>query len=230
MPIRFLFALFIPFSLISNEIAREEPIPLFDPPAGWECAFPDNLSPCIQVGFLGKGSTPFRPSINLAVEEVDVNLKQYLKAVKEIHLADKGTVWRDLGKFKTRSGEGRLLELSANSPLGPIKMLQMITIVGKTAYILTGAAIKDDFLKFQEVFMKTFQSLSLAKDLFNPLPEEKKKRFEHFFSDLGQSVADEAQKQAKWNDLQKMVVQEAPEMGNYWQILVLKTGREKLYP
>jgi len=223
MPIRFLF--FFPLFLIANAS-----IPLFDPPEGWECAFPDKLSPCVQVGFLGKGSTPFRPSINLAIEEVNVNLKEYVKAVKGVHLAEKGTVWRDLGKFKTRAGEGRLTEISTTSPLGSIKMLQMIVVAGKTAYILTGASIKEDFLKFHDIFSKTFQSLRLEGDLFASLPAEKKKEFELFFSNLGQSLSDESVRQERWLELQKLVFQGAPEMGDYWKILVLKTGREKLYP
>jgi len=226
MALRSILFLIFPLYLMCSSTT---PIPLFDPPEGWECAIADNLSPCIQVGFLGKGSTAFRPSVNLAIEEIDVSLKEYLKAVKEIHLGTAGTTWRDLGKFKTRSGEGRLTEIGTNSPLGSIKMLQMIVVSGHTAYILTGASIKEDFLRFQETFMKTFQSLRLAGDLFSPLPEAKKKQFEAFFSKLGQSIADDRERKAKWADLQKLVIQEGPEMGNYWQILVLKSGREKIY-
>ena len=120
---RILFLLFLFVFL------HAEPIPFFEPPSGWECAFPAQLSSCIQVGFLGKGSTAFRPSINLAIEEIDTNLKEYMLAVKEIHLAQAGTTWRDLGKFKTKSGTGRLTEIGVISPHGSIKMLQMILVL-----------------------------------------------------------------------------------------------------
>ena len=226
MLLRFLALIITPLCFIGSEIS---PIPLFDPPLEWECALADKLSPCVQIGFLGKGSTAFRPSINLAIEEVDVGLKEYIKAVKDIHLGQTGTTWRDLGKFKTRSGEGRLTEIGTSCPLGPIKMLQMILIKGKTAYILTGAAIKDDFLKFQESFTRAFQSFRLADNLFTPLSSEKKEKFEAFFSKLGETIVDDAQKEAKWADLQKLVLQEAPDMGMYWQFLVLRSGREKIY-
>ncbi|HSX38815.1 MAG TPA: hypothetical protein VLE95_08350 [Chlamydiales bacterium] len=206
-----------------------EPIALFDPPEGWECAFPDKLSPCVQIGFLGKGATPFRPSINLAVEEIDVDLKQYVKAVKAIHLSEKGTSWSDLGKFNTRSGIGRLTEIRSHSQMGQVKMLQLLFVKDHYAYILTGAAIKDEFLKFQEDFIKTFQSLHFIPHLFSPLPFEKQELFQKFFANLGkQSSKEEAD--AQWLDLQNLVVQDGKEMGNYWQILVLKQGREKLYP
>lgn len=220
----FFFTLLFPLALL-----QADPIVFFNPPPDWECVFPSNLSPCIQVGFLGKGSTQFRPSINLAIEMIDIGLKEYVKAVKEIHLAQTGTTWRDLGKFKTQSGMGRLTEIGTTSPLGPVKMLQMIIVAGKTAYIMTGAAISKDFLRFQEQFLKAFQSLRVADDLFTPLSSEKKAQFESFFAELAPLIADEAERNAKWMDLQKLVSEESSEMGNYWQILVLKSGREKIY-
>jgi hypothetical protein len=189
---------------------------------------PENLSSCIQIGFLGKGSSSFRPSINLAIEEVDVDLKQYLKAVKEIHLTEPKTTWRDLGKFKTLSGEGRLTEISNFSPLGEVKILQMILIKDQNAYILTGAASKVDFLRFQDVFVKSFQSLQLTKDLFAPLPIGEKENFETFFTSLQKSNLDPILQAKQWDALQTMVAGKM-EMGNYWQFLILKMGREKIY-
>ena len=210
-------------------LSYASPIPLFYPPAGWECAFPENRSPCIQIGFLGKGSSSFRPSINLAIEEFDGTLPQYLKAVKEIHLSEKGVSWRDLGKFTTKSGEGRLTEIEKISPFGAIKIQQMIFVSDKSAYILTGAATKTDFLKHQEIFLKAFQSLNLTGNLFSPLPLERQKKFEQFFSEILQNEPKRAEKEAKWADLQKLVLQEESQMGSYWQFLVLKSGREKIY-
>lgn len=212
-------------SIVNHFIAV---IPIFDPPNGWECALPAKIAPCIQVGFIGKGSTLLKPSINLAIEEVDVNLNQYLKAVKEIHLGEPGTNWRDLGKFTTRTGAGRLTEITTSSPLGEIRMLQMIVVKNNTAYILTGAAIKEDFLRFQETFIKSFQSLRLEKDLFSPLSETKKKEFERFFSSLDSDTFDETKRAERWKDLEKMVLA-VDGLGDHWRFLMLKTGREKMY-
>jgi hypothetical protein len=220
----FLFFLF-PLTLLCSETL----IPIFHPPSGWECAFPENRSPCIQIGFLGKGSGSFRPSLNLAIEEIDKTLAQYVKAVKEIHLAEKGVVWRDLGKFMTLSGEGRLTEIEKTSPFGSIKIQQMIFVSGERAYILTGAAMKSDFLTIQETFLKTFQSLQLTSNLFSPLPLEKKKKFERFFSEVAGPQMGKSEKEDKWSDLQKLVSEEASHMGTYWQFLVLRAGREKIY-
>lgn len=203
-------------------------VAIFHPPEGWECAFPENLSSCVQIGFLGKGSGQFRPSLNLATEEVDVGLRQYIKAVKEIHTAEPGTGWRDLGAFKSLAGKGRLTEISTSSPMGDVKMLQMIVVLKKTAYIMTGAALKDDFLRLQEVFLKAFQSLSLEKNLFSPLTAKKQAEFETFFTALSAGAADEAEKEKKWKSLQSLVLKE-DSMGDYWRFLVLKEGRERIY-
>src|SRR5579872_5748842 len=90
----------------------------FIPPSGWEIAQLKNPSPHVKVGFIGKGTGEFRPSINLAEEDVDVSLKEYVKAVKELQLADPTTKWRDLGKLPMQSGTGRLTEMSNSSPWG----------------------------------------------------------------------------------------------------------------
>ena len=204
--------------------------PLFIPPADWECALPEKLSPFIKIGFIGKGSSIFRPSINLATEEIDVNLKEYVKAVKEIHLAEPNTTWRDLGKFVTRSGPGRLIEITSSSPLGEVKILQLIFVKDTVAYILTGAALKKEFIQFQNIFTQVFQSLTLTSDLFTLLPLEKKKQFEEFFAFI-LSIPGKTDKERdeEWRILQKKVLQETPSMGSYWQFLVLQEGREKIY-
>jgi len=205
-------------------------IPVFIPPKGWKCALPQTLAPCIQIGFIGNGAHPFRPSMNLAIEDVDVSLKEYVKAVKEIHLATPQTTWRDLGKFTTLSGEGRLTEIATTTPAGEVKMLQMILVKKNTAYILTGASIKEEFLQFQEIFTKSFQTLSLLDDLFSPLNSEKKQKLEANFASLGAAVSQESEREKQWIAWQKLVLQEAEELGAYWQFLALKSGRERLFP
>ncbi len=217
------------FFLFPLSILYAAGIPFIEPPQDWEIAFPNTLSSCIQIGFLGKGSSPFRPSINLATEEVFVGLKQYVKAARAMHLEEPGMTWRDLGKFTTQSGEGRLIEITRESPLGVVKMLQLLLVKDNTAYIATGAASKSDFLACQAVFTKTFQTLTIADHLFSLLPEEHRAPLETFFKALATGAFSESEKKALWVDLQQMVL-EKKDMGGQWQFLVLKEGREKLYP
>ena len=114
--------------LLFHTLLIAHPIPIFHPPSDWECALPENHSSFVQVGFVGKGSSAFRPSINLAIEDIDISAQQYLKAVKEIHTADPGTTWRDLGKISTSDGEGRLSAITTSASIRDVKILQMILV------------------------------------------------------------------------------------------------------
>lgn len=131
----------------------------FLPPSGWERAQLKTQSPYVKESFVGKGA-----SIHLATEEVDVSLKEYIKAVKELHTADPDTKWRDLGKLQMEAGEGRLIELTQPSAFGEMKILQAIFVGGETAYILTAAALRKDLPKVQAELMKAFKSLTIYED------------------------------------------------------------------
>ncbi len=217
--------------LLFHTLLVAHPIPIFHPPSDWECALPENHSPFVQVGFVGKGSSAFRPSINLAIEDIDISAQQYLKAVKEIHTADPGTTWRDLGKISTSAGEGRLTEITTRSSIGEVKMLQMILVKEKKAYILTGATIKADYLKLQDLLTKTFKSFSLIPSLLSPASTDHAEQIAALFSAVGEDVPDliEKQKAARWERLQEIVLKESPKLGRYWQFLVLSEGYEKIY-
>ncbi|HSX26477.1 MAG TPA: hypothetical protein VLE89_05670 [Chlamydiales bacterium] len=204
----------------------------FIPPTGWEIAKPKHLSEYVQVGFIGKGSNEFRPSINIAFETVDVPLKEYVKAVKEIHKEQPNTQWRDLGKFPMQGGEGRLTEITSMSPWGEIKTLQAILVKENKAYLLTGAVLKQDFPKFQKELLNCFRTLNLTSDLFSPLAGGQKEEFQEIFQRLGHFAADQektAQQQQQWEQLQKAVAEKVPQMGGYWHFLVLKEGYAKIY-
>jgi hypothetical protein len=205
----------------------------FTPPADWECCQPKNMSPHIQIGFVGKGSTEFRPSINLAVEEVDVSLKTYLKAVKQIHLAQGNAVWRDLGPFKVAAGEGRLIQLCSFSPCGEVEMFQAILIRDHQAYILTAAALKKDTPHLKETILKSLASLSIVPNLWTPLPlEEQRLQLQDFFSSIHTRPDDIALNDwnaMQWIQLQKIVEKEGSSMGSHWQFLVLKDGYAEIY-
>ncbi|MDP1608492.1 MAG: hypothetical protein Q8L98_04155 [Chlamydiales bacterium] len=205
----------------------------FLPPSGWACSLPKNMSPHVKIGFVAPETSEFRPSINLALEKVDVSLAEYLKAVKQIHLAQPNTHWRDLGKFKFMAGEGRLTEISSKPAWGEIKMLQAIFIQDKTAYILTAAVLKKDYIKQQKVLLEALQSLCLVPDLYQALPEEKQRQqFDQLFSSIESSPAEEQSedwKEKQWSHLQAIVNDECSAMGAHWQFLALQEGYHKIY-
>ena len=182
-------------------------------------------SPHVKIGFVGKGSTEFRPSMNLATEEVDVSLKEYVKAVKELQLADPSVHWRDLGKFPMQGGVGCLTEMSNTSPWGEIKVLQAFLVLRNTAYILTAAVLKKDFPRFQAELLQSFRSLAVVPDLFSPIPDPgQRKDFQTFFAALGCGDTPDLE----WEILQNRV-EALTQLGPYWQFLALQEGRAKIY-
>lgn len=197
-------------------------VPYFTPPTHWECIKPKEISPYVQIGFIGKGSSEFRPSINFATEEVDVPLKEYVKAVKKIHTQESKTSWRDLGKFKMQAGEGRLTEITTSSPWGKVKILQALFVNEGTAYIITGASLAQEFVKVQSEFLNTFRSFSLLPNLFSLLSEETKSKFEKIFSDSNNT------REIRWENFQQ-AASNCSEMGNFWHFLALKEGYSKIF-
>src|SRR3990167_268663 len=177
-------------------------IPIFKPPSEWEPALPKDHSPFLQIAFLGKGSTDLRPSVNLSVEEVDVSEKEYLKAVKAIHQAEPDTTWRDLGKFSTQAGTGRLTEIAKKLPIGEMKMLQLILLKESKAYIITAAASKADYMKEQPRFFQIFRSFSLSESLLSPLSPDSREKFETFFAHLTQQMGEEYTDQLRAQNIQ----------------------------
>lgn len=219
---------------ISANQLTDAKIPLFTPPSGWVCARPQKLSPHVQIGFITKGSYQFHPSINLAIEDVShISLKEYVKAVKEIHLSEKNTTWRDLGKFSMKAGTGRLTEITSNSPWGEVKMLQAILVENSKAYILTAAVLKKEYLEFQKEILQSLQSLTLLPNLPSALAsKEKQKEFEEIVQKLGQYLPEEdivLKQKKEWEELQKTVSEKFPEMGGHWHFLVLQEGYAKIY-
>lgn len=220
--IQFLFSLFLFSSLFSE-------IHFFLPPDKWQCAHLQNVSPHLEVGFIAPFETAgFHPSLNLAKEEIDVDLKAYLKAVKEVHLAQPETTWRDLGRFKMKAGEGRLTEIQQNLPnWGAVKILQSIFIKDKTAFILTAAMLKDDFSRLQKEVLEAMRSFDVAPSLFAPIQDpQQKEKVETLFT----SLSPERPQEEQWERLQKELAPLEPLLGSHWLFLALKEGRAKIYP
>lgn len=198
----------------------------FIPPAGWEIAQLKAPSPHVKIGFLGQGTGEFRPSINLSVEEnVDVPLREYIKAVKQLQTSEPSIQWRDLGSFSMRCGKGRLIEITNTSAWGEIKILQALFIADQNAYILTVAILKEDFFKFQQDLLKSLSSLDLVDDLFSLIEDGmQRSEFAAFFAALGTAE----KRDLEWENLQKHVSLHA-NLGAYWQFLILTEGHARIY-
>lgn len=202
------------------------PICIFQPPPEWQASQPKNLSEYVQIGFVTKGSTDFCPSINLAMESVNCSLKEYVKAVKEIHLSQSGTKWRDLGNIEMKAGTGRLTEIMTTSPWGDVLMLQAIFLKDKTAYLLTAATLKKEFVSRQKEILTSLGSLQFTNDLWSMVSDEAiRTELASFYQSLGTNKKPDAE----WKELQELISKHGASLGGYWQFLALKEGYVKIY-
>ncbi len=205
----------------------------FTPPEGWQPARSQGASPYIQIAFVGRGDAQFNPSLNLAIEETNASLKQYVKAVKAIHLSQPETKWLDLGPFQMRAGSGHLIQLEMPSVLGPQSVLQAILVREGRAYILTGACLKAELPQFRSSLIEAFHSFVEIPSLFSPVEDPRQKeQLELCFHSLGgfPPEGDRALLQmAQWEELQALVADAGMSLGGYWQFLVLQEGYQKIY-
>lgn len=132
----------------------------FTPPAGWRQADSTTISPTIKILVVGKGKKDFPPSINLAVEPYKGTLNDYLKLVKKINLS-KGGSWKDLGKIQTEAGEGSLSQLDTKTAWGNTRMLHTIVLRDNTIYIMTAAALQEEFSSYYKSFFDSMRSLHI---------------------------------------------------------------------
>jgi len=182
-------------------------------------ADPETLSPRVHIAFVGKGSG-LAPTVNLATEPVTITLQAYVDAVRKIHIADPNAKWRDLGRFDTLLGAGKLTELEVATEQGKARLMQLMVVKEGLAYILTACALKEEFSKYYKLFDATFHSLQEADDLAACYPEEKRGELKQALEGL---TGEE-----KWADFEQKIIQDFTKMGSYWQILLLSEARAKL--
>lgn len=146
-----------------QKVAQEPGAVIFTPPAGWKLANPKELPPHVKVMVVGKGNSALAPSISLSAEETSKTLAEYLKIVKNIN-SSKGANWKDLGKIHTLAGDASLSQVDTMSEWGDIRMMHVILTRNGTVYILTAAALKDEFSKFYKTFFESLRSLRINNE------------------------------------------------------------------
>ena len=219
----------VAFFLLLTSLLSATPVCIFTPPKNWQAAKPKELSQYVQIGFVAQGSDGFVSSVNLATEVVDCGLKDYVKAVKQIHTSEPKTEWRDLGVFKTKTDSGRLVQITSPSSWGDLVLLQAIVVKNKTAYVLTASMLKKDFPTLQSTILESLKSLEIVPDLQSSIQDiAMRKKWSELLKTLGENQT--AEHNAKdWSALQQFVEKEAEHLGAYWQLLALQEGHAKIY-
>lgn len=243
----------------------------FIPPKGWDVADPAKLQSRVKICFIGKGSKNLLPSLNLASEPIEIpmsayiemmkkypnnkletpskegtvviSLKAYVDIVKRECEQDPNTTWRDLGRFNTPMGEGRLTEREVKTEWGPSRQMQLIVIKDKTAYILTAGAHKEEFSLHYKAFDQALRSLTITNDLPACLPTDNRrnalramiKTLETNFQKtiapkktVREAFDEESFQKNTWLPFQQKIINDFTEMGPFWQILLLKEIQYKL--
>jgi hypothetical protein len=214
----------------------ESLIPLISPPKSWELIQGKSLSPRVEVGFVKKASSGLCPSINLAVEEINCSEHQYIQAVKKLYEEDRDTRWRDLGQIQTRIGKGKLTEIDMPSKWGPIRMVQLIFIHSKKAYIVTAAAPKKEFAKYHSEFDECLSSFTLTDDLYCSIESVEKKdllkdKVEHLKHTGLMLSAQKENNISSWekecSTFEKFISENFADLGLHWQLLIMKSALEQ---
>jgi len=146
----------------------------FTPPEGWRTADQKALPPSVKFMVVGQGSHTFPPSINLGIENYKGTLKEYLNMIKEINHTH-GADWKDLGTIKTGCGNASLSQVDAKTEWGEVRMMHTITLQDNEVYVLTCAALKDEFPKFYKDFFSSMRSLNFINDPIRALTTKAQK-------------------------------------------------------
>lgn len=233
---------------VENFSSSEEPgAVLFTPPAGWR--FADQKLKYVHVMVVGKGDHDFPPSINLGTENYKGTLKEYLKIVKDIN--DKqGALWKDLGAIRTEAGEASLSQVDIKTNWGEVREMHVILLKNEKVYILTAAALKEEFPKFYKEFFQSLRSLRINKTCLELVDNEKKRsQLQHQLVHLQQSwdkllanststsqeakpqelvFSDKEFQEKYWVPFTNMLEQQYSEMGEKWKKFLVKQTKDDL--
>lgn len=130
----------------------------FTPPNGWHYADEKQLPNSVKVMLIGKGAKEYPPTLNLATESYQGTLKQYLQKIKKIN-ASRGREWKELGSIETLAGKASLSQVIMSTSWGSVKMMHVILAKEGEIYILSAAALLEEFPKFYQDFFSSMRSL-----------------------------------------------------------------------
>lgn len=170
----FLFLLCPPLAFAEEgDISKAEEVQalMFTAPDGWRSADPNALPPSVKVMVVGNPINSYPPSINLGIEEYSGTLKDYLKIVKAINESQNAD-WKNLGVIHTEAGKGNLSQVDMETTWGTVRLMHVIMVKNGTAYIMTCAALKDEFPRYYAEFFKSMRSLRFGNIPRNQLITE----------------------------------------------------------
>jgi len=150
-------------ALVKEKI--EDTLPFFlTAPKKWQCiAEKEALPTKVMAIYIGSGKKGFTPSINVATEETEVALGDYINLAKRHHESQIDTTCYNLGSLETTSGNVELLQIDKKTQWGEVRFLQATLIKEKTAYVLTATCLEEEYAEYYPQFLQAFQSFNIKK-------------------------------------------------------------------
>lgn len=233
-------------------IVNEPGAVLFSPPENWFLADPKALPAHVKIMVVGKGASEYPPSMNLATEKYNGTLKQYLKIIKTIN-ENNGYEWKDLGTIRTEAGEASLSQVDIKSKWGTERLMHVIMLRDGTVYILSAAALKDEFPKFYREFFTAMRSLRINKSVYDMVADntrrtslqrtvgELKHTWKAYYQrfkmqgtvqpgqDLVEaSFASKEFQEKYWTPFKTTLTRDYADMGNSWQQQMLDHAQDEI--
>lgn len=202
-----------------SQVSKEPGAVMFTPPPNWQLADAKALPSSVKIMVVGKGESDFPPSINLATENYAGTLKQYLKQVKAIN-SSQGNEWKDLGTIRTDAGDASYSQAIVKTQWGDVKLMHVIFLKNGIIYILTGAALKDDFPKYYKDFFNSFRSLKINQNVYEMVADPSKRaNLENAQANLIKSfsVLSKRQDQSSSTEQSRVIFNSEQFQKNYWE-------------
>ncbi len=233
----------------------QEDLAIFNPPSGWMAADRSkvDLPPLVKIMVVGKPASTFPPSMNLTSAPYEGTLKQYLQIVKNRNQQNKN-VWKDLGTIQTQAGKASLSQVDSKSQWGDLRQMHVILVKNKTVYILTAAALKNEFSLYYQDFFKAMSSFRVSNNPLdiitdqiqkNELQNEIKKVHTKWTELASQDLPTEVnlswqEKQERvfnsiqfktqaWTPFEELLQRKFADLGSDWQTLVKQNVKNELF-
>ncbi|MFT4551516.1 MAG: hypothetical protein ACI9S8_000129 [Chlamydiales bacterium] len=145
----------------------------FTPPRDWKIV-PRNTLPTeaqsdyIKIHVKGEGGH-FPPSINLAIQATDLDLRSYMQESMMEHESHVDSTCKKLGSIQTASGPASLMQIDRLTGWGNVRLLQSFVQHKGSVYVITGTALQEDFPQYYKEFFEAIQSLKIDDGLFTSI-------------------------------------------------------------
>jgi hypothetical protein len=94
-----------------------------------------------------------------------------IKSINE----SQGAEYRDLGVVQTAAGNAQLVQIDMKTEWGPVRLMHAVLVYSGRAYVLTSAALKEEFTSFYRDFFLAMNSLQINKNVFDSIENPKQR-------------------------------------------------------